>query len=285
MGCKFYFQPTTDKNVKIVKSNESFGRGKNLTYNICAGCHYDNGLNKFTGRALNDLPKIGGRLYSANLTNSIDHGIPPRYSDAELFYLLKTGIARDGRFMPYMMRPMMADEDVNDIIVYLRSDDEPVKAGDTTIGKTYLNLVGKTGIRFAAKPQPYNKGVPKPPEDNPLTYGSYLVAITGCYHCHSSKATSVDFFTPTKSKGYMTGGMKLKDANGKKILSPNLTPDKETGIGNFTQSDFRSAVREGIAPSGRKLGPPMDKYDHLTDKQVDAIYKYLMSLPPVHHKI
>jgi hypothetical protein len=48
--------------------------------------------------------------------------------------ILKTGISKSGKFMPYMMRPMMADEDINDIIVYLRSDDDAAVAADTTIG-------------------------------------------------------------------------------------------------------------------------------------------------------
>jgi hypothetical protein len=326
-SCKFYFKTTEDKFAST-KSNDSFERGKNLAYNICAGCHYDHKVNKFIGRPLHDLPRIAGRLVSANLTNSTTNGIPPKYTDADLFYLFKTGIGRSGRFLPYMMRPMMADEDINDIIVYLRSNDPAVAAADTTVGKTYINLVGKFGIRLGAhpqpynkgvqrpnendpavaaadttvgktyinlvgkfgirlgsRPQPYNKGVQRPDENNPVTYGRYLVAIIGCYHCHSSKVMVLNYADPEKSKGYMAGGIKMKTPEGKRIFSPNLTPDKETGIGNFTKEDFRNAVREGITPSGRKLSPPMGQWKSLTDKQVDAIYSYLQSLQPKNHKI
>jgi mono/diheme cytochrome c family protein len=283
-GCRFYFKTTKDQ-LTVKKSTGSFDRGKNLAFNICAGCHYDHTLNKFTGRSLDDLPRIAGHLYSANLTNSSTDGIPPRYTDTELFYLLKTGIAKNGRFMPYMMRPMMADEDVNDIIVYLRSGDEPVTAADTTIGKTYLNLLGKAGIRLGARPQPYTKNVQRPPEDDPIVYGRYLVAVIGCYHCHSEKVMALNYTEPEKTKGYLSGGIKLKDPEGKRLFGPNLTPDKETGIGNFTKEDFRNAVREGITPSGRKLSPPMGKFKSLTDIQVDAIYTYLQSLPAKHHEI
>jgi cytochrome c1 len=79
--------------------------------------------------------------------------------------------------------------------------------------------------------------------------------------------------------------IKLKDPKGKKLYGPNLTPDKETGIGNFSLEDFTTAVREGETPSGRKLSPSMDKFKSLTDKQVKAIYAYLKSLPPVRHKV
>jgi cytochrome c1 len=83
----------------------------------------------------------------------------------------------------------------------------------------------------------------------------------------------------------LQGGIKLKSPNGKKIYGPNLTPDTETGIGNFSLADFTNAVREGVTPSGRKLSPPMDKFKSLTDKQVNAIYAYLRSLPAVRHKV
>ena len=279
-----YFKTTTDQ-FDAKKKEQSFERGKNLVFTVCAGCHYDRDVNKFIGKSLNDLPKIAGHLYSSNLTNSKTYGIPANYTDAELFYLLKTGIAKDGYFMPYMMRPMMADEDINDIIVYLRSNDAPVAAMDTSVGQTHINLVGRIGIRVASKPQPYNKGVVKPDENNPIEYGRYLVAVIGCYHCHSKKVLGLNYFDPEKSKGYLEGGIKLKDPEGKRLFGPNLTPDKKTGIGDFSKEDFIKAVREGIAPSGRKLSPPMGKFKSLTDKQVDAIYTYLKSLNPVHHDV
>jgi mono/diheme cytochrome c family protein len=283
-GCSFYFKTTKDEFT--AKSNpQSFERGKNIAFNICAGCHYNEKAGKFTGRSLNDLPKIAGHLYSANLTQSKTNGIPPQYTDAELFYLLKTGISKSGKFMPYMMRPMMADEDINDIIIYLRSDDPAVAAADTTIGKTHINFIGKAGIRFASKPQPYNKGVPGPDENNPVEYGRYLVAVIGCYHCHSKKVLGLNYLDPEKTKGYLQGGIKLKDPDGNRLYGPNLTPDKETGIGNFTEQDFKKAVQEGITPSGKKLSPPMGKFKSLTEKQVHALYTYLMSLKPVHHEV
>jgi len=284
LSCKMYFKTTSD-SFEATRKEHSFERGKNLTFNICAGCHYDHSENKFIGKALNDLPKIAGHLYTANLTNSKTNGIPPKYTDAELFYLLKTGIGKDGWFRPYMMRPMLADEDINDIIIYLRSGDEPVAAADTTVGKTHINFIGKTGLRIAAKPQPYNKGVSRPDEKDQITYGKYLVGVIGCYHCHSKKVLGLDYLNPEKSKGFMTGGIKLKNPKGKRLRGPNLTPDKETGIGDFTIEDFTKAVKEGITPSGEKLSPPMGKYTSLTDDQVQALYAYLKSLPPAHHKV
>lgn len=281
-GCSFYFSTTKDQ-IKTIPKPQSYERGKNLVFTICSGCHYDPKANRFIGKSLNDLPKIGGHLYSANLTHSKMYGRTDAYSDAELFYLLKTGISRSGKFMPYMMKPMMADEDVNDIIVFLRSDDPSLRASDTLVGQTHINFIGRTGLRFVMGPQPYNKGVQRIDENNSVAYGRYLVAIIGCYHCHSRKILGLNFLDAEKTKGYLQGGIKLKNPKGKRLYGPNLTPDKETGIGNFTEQDFEKAVREGIDPSGRPLSPPMDKFKSLTDEQVHAIYSYLKSIPAVHH--
>jgi cytochrome c1 len=242
-------------------------------------------VGKFIGKSLNDLPKIAGHLYSANLTHSTTNGIPPHYTDAQLFYLLKTGIGKDGWFRPYMMRPMMADQDINDIIVFLRSNDESLAAADTTVGKTHINFIGKTGLRIASKPQPYNKGVPRPDENNPQQYGKYLVGVIGCYHCHSKKVLGLNYLEPEKSKGYLTGGIKLKDPNGKHLRAPNLTPDSTYGIGRFSEMDFTRAIKDGVTPSGDSLSPPMGKFKQLTNEQVHALYSYLRSLPPSHHKV
>lgn len=284
LSCRFYFNTTKD-NITIDPAQISIANGKNLTYNVCGGCHYNAEVKKFIGRPLNDLPKIGGKLYSANLTQSKTDGIPVKYSDTELFYLLKTGIAKSGKFMPYMMKPMMADEDIKDIIAYLRSNDPAVTAADTTVGISHINFIGKTGIRIASKPQPYTKGIQRPDENNDTAYGRYVVAVVGCYLCHSKKVLGLDYSVPTRSKGYMEGGMKLKSVESKKIYSANLTPDKETGIGSYDLAAFTKAVREGINAEGKPLRPPMDKFSHLTDKQVKAIFAYLKTLTPVNHKV
>ena len=283
-ACRFYFK--TSKDTFSIQQEPSYiERGKNLAFAVCAGCHYDPGVGRFIGRSLNDLPSIGGHLYSANLTHSARFGKPAQYTDAQLFYLLKTGIAKNGRFMPYMMKPMMADEDVYSIIAFLRSDNPAVAAYDTITGKTRINFIGKTGIRFLMGPQPYQKGIHRPDENEPITYGRYLVGIIGCYHCHSKKTTGLDFLEPEKTKGYLQGGIKLKDPAGNRLYGPNLTFDKETGIGNFSKRDFQRAVRDGVDPEGRKLSPPMDRFASLTDNQVNSIYAYLQSLKPVHHRV
>jgi mono/diheme cytochrome c family protein len=280
-ACKTQFT-TAAIGYTATKSAQAFERGKVLVYSSCAGCHYNRKVNKFIGNRIEDVPGIIGKVYSANLTNSNTNGIPPRYSDEELKYLLKTGIAKDGRFISYMLRPNMADEDINAIVVYLRSDDPPISAADTTIGITKYNIIGKTFMGIAAKPLPYKPGIKVPA--SPVALGAYLADNIGCFHCHSKSLTSLNYLDPGQSKGYMAGGIKLKGENGASIFASNITPDKNTGIGNFTLQQFRSAVKEGQAPD-RKLRAPMPKFDKLTDIEVDAIYAYLQTVPAKYHEV
>ena len=282
-SCKTKFD-TTKSNFTATHSETAFEHGRILVYSICGGCHYNPSVNKFIGTRIHEVPGVVGKVYSANLTNSKSNGIPPHYSDAELKYLLKTGIARDGHFIPYMLRPNMADEDISDIIVYLRSNDPAVAAADTTIGTSHFTLIGKMAMNMMAKPLPYKTDIKRPNERDSIAAGRYLVDNLGCFHCHSKSLTKLNYLNPEQSKGYMAGGMRFKTLQGIEIYASNLTPDKQTGIGNYSKTQFRSAVKEGDSPRG-KLHPPMPKFDKLKDADVDVIYAYLHSIPAKYNKI
>jgi len=251
-SCRNKFDTTKTTDFKVVPSTAHFERGKVLVFSICAGCHYDRKLKKFIGTPIHDIPGIAGKVYSANLTHSKEHGLTDKYSDAEIRYLLKTGIARDGRFLNYMLRPNMADEDIDAIITYLRSNDPPLQL---------------------------------PSMDDKAAMGYYLVDNLGCFHCHSKKLTSLDFVHSDQTKGYLAGGIKFKGPNGTEVRASNITPDKTTGIGNYSQRDFLRALKEGVEPNGDKLKPPMPKFTMLKDEEINDIYAYLQTVPPKSHKI
>lgn len=281
MGCRSHY-PLANKPFVVHANETSLERGKNLTYNVCGQCHYDyKGTRKFTGRKIEELPKILGTIYSADLTNN---GILKTYTDEQLVYLLKTGISNKGKFIPYMIRPTMADKDLNDIVAYLRSGDEPLKSDRSTGNRTHITAIGKMGMKMTGKPTPYISPIAGPDESDPIAYGRYLVDIIGCYHCHSKSIMGLDYIHPEQSKGYMAGGMKFR-MPGYKVRASNLTPCDCTGIGTYSKEEFRKALHEKIAKDGRELKEPMPKFPHLTDKQVDAIYAYLMKLPAQYHHI
>ena len=109
------------------------------------------------------------------------------------------------------------------------------------------------------------------PSATVLERGAYLVRIGACMGCHTAQGGAV-----------LAGGGEVRTPFGV-FHAPNLTPDTETGLGRWSLADFRGAMRHGVAPSGRLLYPafPYEQYTALRTADVDAIYHYLRSLPPV----
>ena len=68
--------------------------------------------------------------------------------------------------------------------------------------------------------------------------------------------------------------------------SSNLTPDRETGIGAWSEKMFADSMRTGKhAGIGRNLLPPMPKYPELTDEDLKAVFSYLMNLAPINNRV
>jgi mono/diheme cytochrome c family protein len=103
--------------------------------------------------------------------------------------------------------------------------------------------------------------------------GRYLAHAGGCITCHTADRPDA---TP------LAGGRKITTAFGT-FYTPNLTPDPETGLGGWTDADFRRALREGVSPDHSYYYPvfPYPSYTGMTDADVADIYAYLRSLAPV----
>lgn len=282
--CSYVHESDARDNEKM-RRKQALGNGKNLAFNICAQCHYDEKTKRFTGQPMNDIPRVMGKIYSANLTHSRKYGILSGYTENQFANLLKTGMSNDGRYIPYMLRPNMSEEDIADIYAFFRSNDKSVAASDTVPGITHETALGRAATKIAVKKVDYKKDVKRPVKSDLKANGKYLVDNLGCYHCHSKSLASLNYLDPERSKNYLQGGMKLKDDQGKRIYASNLTPDKETGTGNYTKERFRRVLTKGVRGKGDTLHSPMPRFKYLTARQCDAIYAYLQSLPPVKHKI
>jgi len=116
-------------------------------------------------------------------------------------------------------------------------------------------------------------GVPVALKDATQTArGEYLARAADCMVCHTSQ----------DGKPY-AGGFAFNLPFGT-LYSTNITPDKETGIGNYTDAQFLAALRRGVRDDGARLYPamPFTSYTFLTDADALAIKAYLFSLAPVH---
>jgi mono/diheme cytochrome c family protein len=107
-----------------------------------------------------------------------------------------------------------------------------------------------------------------------ITKGEYLTRAADCVACHLAPG----------GKPY-AGGLSFKLPFGT-IYSPNITPDKETGIGNWTDDDFVSALQKGVGKDGKHYYPafPYTSYTAMSREDILAIKAYLFSLEPINQK-
>lgn len=279
--------PKGSLDVKVEATPERLQRGKALVGIRCAGCHYDQQTGTLSGIRMMDPPPEFGKIYSHNITRHPTLGLG-RYSDGELAYLLRTGVARDGRFTgPFMVSPHLSDEDMISIIAFLRSED-PITAPSTAVDRPHeVTLLVKVLMHVAWKPLPVPKEkIVAPPPSDKLAHGRYVVqALADCYACHSADFKTMNILEPEKSGGYLGGGNPLLDSAGALVPTPNLTPDVETGIGKWSEDEFVTAVRTGIRKDGTALRYPMVPYKELSEEEVRAAFAYLKTVPPIKNAV
>lgn len=105
--------------------------------------------------------------------------------------------------------------------------------------------------------------------------GRYIASAADCVACHSAPGG-----TP------YAGGSALQTPFGT-LVAPNITPDAETGIGRYTEEDFRRALREGIGRGGKRLYPamPYPAYSKMTDDDIAALFAYMKTLEPASNAV
>ncbi len=118
------------------------------------------------------------------------------------------------------------------------------------------------------------QALPRAGANSLIARGAYLARAADCQSCHTASGGQP-----------FAGGDALKTPFGT-INGPNITPDPQTGIGDWTKSDFERALRRGIRKGGDFLYPAMPylSYTLISDADIDALWAYLRSVPPVHHE-
>jgi mono/diheme cytochrome c family protein len=145
--------------------------------------------------------------------------------------------------------------------------------GWIVLGPGPLDFAGGSPVALSDYKGPDPTGVPAELRNASLVQrGEYLARAADCDACHSPKGREP-----------YTGGLAFNLPFGT-MYSPNITPDKETGIGNWSDVDFLNAVHKGIAPGGMRLYPafPYAAYTMMTDADALAIKAFLFSLPARH---
>ncbi|MCO5259317.1 MAG: cytochrome c [Crocinitomicaceae bacterium] len=224
--------------LSIELSPERIARGEYIAKHIavCIDCHSERDWSKFSGSMLKGTEGKGGEHFgeeSGVLGDYFSKNITPanlsNWTDGELFRAITSGVDQQGKalhpIMPYLYYGKMDKEDIYDIIAYIRSL-QPINHEVTASKSSFpMNFIINTLPTKASFPQ-------KPDKTNKIEYGKYLTNVAACMECH----------TPDKNgqilpeKAY-SGGRAFK-LNGGIVRSSNITPDKETGIGLWTDSMF-----------------------------------------------
>lgn len=277
-------RPPTD--VKAPNTPEAIERGKYLANHVyvCLGCHskLDDNVNgrpitagmAGSGRDFGPDPLFPGRCRTHNLTPDKNVGIG-NWTDGEVLRAMREGVGKDGHalfpMMPYTVyREQMSDADALAIIAYLRT--LPPLANDP--GK--VEVIFPVSMFIRAEPKPVEKSPPPMPTD-PLEHGKWLIAAASCNLCHDS----IDAQHQKIPGKAFAGGAEFDTPKGR-VFAANISSDKETGIGAYSDEDILKVINEGINKAGRPvLEMPWMLYKGMTDEDKKHMVLALRAAPPV----
>ena len=211
--------------------------------------------------------------YVPNITPDLETGIGA-WTDAQIVTAIREGKRPDGSTigppMPFGQYRAMSDRDAEAVVAYLRSL------------PAVKNPVPKSEYGFPLPPAygPPADRVATIDEADRVAYGGYLAGPLGhCVECHTPmKEGRFDF---EDSLG--AGGFPIPVGGGAILMSANITPDNETGIGEWSDADIARAIARGLRPDGSRIHPimPYGFYATMTSRDIGAIVAYLRSFPPV----
>jgi len=281
------------ENLKIAITSERVSHGDYLANHVtlCMDCHSTRDWTKFSGPMIPGTNGKGGErfdekmgfpgvFYSKNITpaNIKD------WTDGEIFRAITTGVDKDGNalfpVMPYHYYGQMDKEDIYDIIAYIGTL-APIenKTPDHTIDFPMNFIINTIPVKASF--------VQKPPKSDTLKYGAYMVNAAACMECH----TQVNKGQIIPSLAF-SGGRLFEMPNGK-VYSANITPDKATGIGNWTADQFVTRFKTYTDPANvKKLSAsdvntimPWVMFAGMDTSDLRSIYAYLQTVKPIKNEV
>jgi mono/diheme cytochrome c family protein len=255
-------------------------------------CHSQRDWSLFAGPMVEGTEGQGGELFSREFGfpgNFYSKNITPyalnNWSDGELYRAITMGVSKDGSalfpVMPYHNYGQMADVDVHAIIAYLRT----LKPITSTIPVREID----PPMNFIINTMPHkNTPAAAIPAQGTLEYGQYILTMASCGDCHTQQVKGA----PVEGMEY-AGGFEFK-MPGYVVRSVNITPDAETGIGNWSKQQFVQRFKmyedSSYKPHAIKQGEfntvmPWNMYATMTEEDLGAMYDYLKTLKPVSNKV
>jgi mono/diheme cytochrome c family protein len=224
-----------------------------------------------------------GVLYTSNITPA---GLGD-WSDGEIFRAITAGVDNEGKalfpVMPYHDYAKMDKEDIYSIIAYIRTL-EPIAS---QIPERQLDF--PLGLMVNLMPEEHELPERPDPSDH-VAYGEYVANAAGCIHCH----TTQDDRGMMIPELLLAGGNEYPLPTGGIVRSANLTPDDETGIGNWSEEAFllrfkiyadSSMVLPEVRDGDLNTVMAWSLYGKMTEGDLRAIYAYLQTVEPLSNKV
>ena len=279
--------PAPDLKVELTPERIKHGQYLANHVSVCIDCHSQRDFSVWSGPIIPGTFGKGGeaftqdfgfpgKFYAKNLTP--EH--LGKWTDGEIFRAVTTGVNKDGKALfPIMQWPhyaKMDPEDIKDIIAYIRTL-EPIKNDPPASEADFpMNFILNT---MPAKAEPGKR----PDKSDELAYGGYLVNAASCGECHTKAEKGKVVGEP------FAGGFEFHLPNGL-VRSANITPDKESGIGNLSEADFIAKFKaytdssykpKKINPGEMQTVMPWMMFAGMDSSDLRAIYKYLRTVKPV----
>jgi mono/diheme cytochrome c family protein len=284
------YNATPYPDIHATKDSATIAWGKYLVYGPahCAVCHAANGM-QMEVDAGKEVPLVGGwelkippgTFRSRNLTSDKETGIGA-LTDGEIARTLRYNVNHLGRvILPVMPFQDMSDYDMTAVISYIRTL-APVRH---EVQPSELTFLGKAVYLFTFRPRiPETPPVKKVDRDSSVAYGKYLATcVANCYGCHTDRDLKTGEFTGKP----FAGGFHMppdSNSNGYAFITPNLTPDRETGrISDWSEVAFVNRFRQGRVNAGSPM--PWGPFSRMDDLEIKAVYRYLQTVDPVKNKI
>lgn len=289
-------QPARD--IKVAMTPERIERGRYLFQNVadCDGCHSQRDFSRIggpivpSGRGQGNvlsslLTNLPGTVVAPNITPDPETGIGT-WTDGEKIRAIRDGVDKYGRalfpMMPYGGFRNMSDVDVESVVAYMNSL-PPIR---NPLPQT--NLAFPVSLMIKSAPQPTGT-VAQPDQADRVQYGKYLVTVAGCADCH----TPSDKGQPVPGMEF-AGGQEFPSTIGR-VLTANITPNPNTGIGKWDEAfflkkfaDYNDYAANGAprmtSPDQFTLMPWLD-FNGMKTEDLRAIYAFLRTVKPVDHHV
>ncbi|HEV8724216.1 MAG TPA: cytochrome C [Candidatus Binatia bacterium] len=254
----------------------------------CA-CHtVPKGTPHIGGRAF-PIPFLGRSTALTNITQDKETGLGA-WTDQQIHDAMVKGVRQDGSriipVMPYEKYSGMAQEDLQSLIAYLRGL-KPVKKAPPEL-KTWAPFARNLGTPIFLKIFGRFNSAPAQAPKSGVERGRYLVEhVSLCGDCHTPR----NFIGVPKQSLYLAGASKKIGPLGEAV--PNITPDKETGIGEWKREDIAELLIAGTKPDLDNVqglmyeviqGTPHGFKD-MKKEDALAIADYLKSIPAIKNKV